>query len=103
MLISDRLIVSHAASALDASTESPQRFHWKRVLFLLYIKKRLLELGSRDRRVSFSLSDFFVQRRLPYRPYPWKILGYRSFRRSERETATYRLSVWLRTAGQWCW
>ena len=52
---------------------------------------------------SSSFTDDFVQRQRPYRPRLWRIRGYRSFRRSERETATYRLLMWLRTAGQRCW
>src|SRR5579872_1374534 len=38
-----------------------------------------------------ALTDDFGGRRRPGHPYPWKTLGYRSFRRSERETATYHL------------
>jgi hypothetical protein len=59
--------------------------------------------GAESETLPSSLTDAFVQRQCPCRPYPWKIRGYRSFRQSERETATYRLSMWLLTAGQWCW
>src|SRR5580704_699143 len=45
----------------------------------------------------------FVQRLHPYRLRPSRIPGYRSYRRCERETATYRLLTWLRRTGRWCW
>src|SRR6202521_5321911 len=50
-----------------------------------------------------SLTEVFVPRLCPYRRCPWRILGYRSSRRSERETATYRPLMWLQTAGRRCW
>src|SRR5580704_18679123 len=75
MVIRDRLIVSHAASALDASTESPQRFQLKRVLFLLYIKRRALELSGRDRRLSLLPQRYFCIASTSLSPFPLENTG----------------------------
>ncbi len=52
---------------------------------------------------SSSLTDVFGRRLRPYRHCLWKIPGYRSFRRSETETATCRPLTWLQTAARRCW
>ncbi len=49
------------------------------------------------------LSGVFVRRLRPYRPCLWRIPGYRSFPRCERETATYRLLTRLQTSGRQRW
>jgi len=64
-------------------------------------KKGFLDL-AREQDRPISLTDDFVRRPRPCHPYPWKRRAYRSFRRSERETATFRLSMWLPTTAQWC-
>src|SRR6266849_6607488 len=75
MVISDRLIVSHAASPLVASTESPQRFHLKRALFLLYIKKRFLELGAGIWRLSLLPQRYFCTASTSLSPLPLENTG----------------------------
>src|SRR5216684_8984868 len=50
-----------------------------------------------------SLTDVFGRRLRPYSHCLWKIPGYRSYRRFEREIAACRLSMWLRRSGRWCW
>src|ERR1700736_2640250 len=66
-------------------------------------ENKVCGVGSRELdRPTSPLTADLVQRLRPYLPCPWRIRGYRSFHRSERETATYRLSMWLPTAGQWC-
>ena len=48
-------------------------------------------------------TEVFVQRLRPYRLCPWRIPDYRSSRRYERETATYRPLMRLQTTWRRCW
>src|ERR1700716_3484003 len=58
--------------------------------------------GRKLDRPTSSLTADLGPRLRPYLPCPWRIRVCRSFHRSERETAAYRFSTWLPTAGQWC-
>ena len=66
-------------------------------------KRRLPKYGTPLKAASWPSSGVFVKRLRPYRLSPLKILGYRSFRRPERETAAYRPLMRLPTTGRGCW